>query len=126
MILVDRLKIHQLIEKFHNAGNITRKELKEFYDMYNPELKETTFRWMLYELKKMKIITAKDRGLYSVAFNNQTFINTNETLIKKEYQPVISMKLQQLYDILRNQFPYLTICIWETSWINEFMVHQPG
>lgn len=126
MILVDRLKIHQLIEKFHNAVNITRKELKEFYDMYNPELKETTFRWMLYELKKMKIITAKDRGLYSVAFNNQTFINTNETLIKKEYQPVISMKLQQLYDILRNQFPYLTICIWETSWINEFMVHQPG
>lgn len=27
---------------------------------------------------------------------------------------------------LKKEYPYLNICIWNTSSLNEFMVHQPG
>lgn len=31
-----------------------------------------------------------------------------------------------MYGKLHKQFPYLQICIWNTSLLNELMVHQPG
>ena len=127
IILVDRLRIKQLIAKFSKVKSISRNELKEFYEMYDPELKETTFRWMIYDLKKQKIMVAIDRGLYSLVLNNNsTYFNSNIMLVKKEYKPLVSKNLGKLYSVLKKQFPFLNICIWETSWLNEFMLHQPG
>lgn len=126
--LVDRLKINQLMDVFCYGKNITREELKKFYRKFNPELKETTFRWMLYELKKKEVIIAKDRGLYSLSkCNNKASNNKKATVLNNgEYRPAISKKLQEIYDKVKEQFPFLNLCIWETSWLNEFMVHQPG
>lgn len=126
--MTDRLKINQLMETFFYGKNITRKELKEFYKKFNSELKETTFRWMLYELKKKEVITALDRGLYSlIDCRNEVYNNKNvPTLKNDEYWPIIPTKLQEMYDKVKEQFPFLKLCIWETSWLNEFMVYQPG
>jgi hypothetical protein len=44
----------------------------------------------------------------------------------KNYVPEVSTKLKTLYGKLKRQFPYLKMCLWNTSVINEFMVHQPG
>lgn len=92
--------------------------------MYESELKETTFRWMVYDLKKQKIITSIDRGVYSLT--NQTYSNSNTKLKKMKYQPSASKNLEKIYKALKRQFPFLDICVWETSWLNEFMLHQPG
>jgi len=124
IVLADRLRIKQLIEKFNNVESFSRKELKEFYEKYNSELKETTFRWMIYDLKKQKIIVSIDRGVYSLV--NQTYSNSNTTLEKKKYKPSVSKNLEKLYKELKKQFPFLDICVWETSWLNEFMLHQLG
>lgn len=124
IILVDRLRVKQLTAKFSNVKSFSRKELKAFYEMYDPKLKETTFRWMIYDLKKQKIIASIDRGLYSLV--NQTYFNSNTMLGKKKYKPPVSKNLEKLYKRLKKQFPFLDICVWETSWLNEFMLHQPG
>ena len=123
IVLTDRLKVEQVKEAFYFRKVIKRNELKEFYLKFYPELKETTFRWMLYDLKKKKVISALDRGIFTLydCLDNNTIIIKN-----KIYQPAISQKLEDVYSRLRKQFPYLDACVWETSWLNEFMVHQPG
>lgn len=40
--------------------------------------------------------------------------------------PEISTKLKSVHSKLKREFPYLEICIWNTSSLNEFMIHQPG
>jgi len=44
----------------------------------------------------------------------------------KIYVPEISLKMKSVYNKLKKQFPYLNICIWRTSVLNEFMLHQPA
>ncbi len=44
----------------------------------------------------------------------------------KFFTPELSEKLKTINSILKNEYPYLKTCIWNTSAFNEFMVHQPG
>ena len=62
----DRLRIHDLRKHFEDKQYFTRYELKEFYTRFNPNLKETTFRWMLYELKDFGVIQSPSRGIYAL------------------------------------------------------------
>ena len=31
-----------------------------------------------------------------------------------------------LYNAIKRKYPFIELCIWDTRWINEFMLHQPG
>ncbi len=42
------------------------------------------------------------------------------------YLPELPSKIYSLNKKLKRQFPFLTFCIWDTSVLNEFMIHQPG
>lgn len=44
----------------------------------------------------------------------------------KVYTPETSEKIVSLYQIIQEEFPFIDLCIWHTSAINEFMLHQPG
>jgi hypothetical protein len=44
----------------------------------------------------------------------------------KNFVPEISSKMMAINAKLKNKFPFLKICIWNTSALNEFMLHQPG
>lgn len=44
----------------------------------------------------------------------------------KIYTPELSSGIKSIQSKLIKQFPYLTVCIWSTSLLNEFMIHQPG
>lgn len=44
----------------------------------------------------------------------------------RNYFPDITPKIKKIYNKVKNEFPYLNICIWNTSVINEFMLHQPN
>jgi hypothetical protein len=44
---------------------------------------------------------------------------------EKNYIPEISDKLKSIFEKMRDDFPYLDICVWNTSVLNEFTVHQP-
>jgi len=103
----------QLVKYFANQPYITREELYSFYEKYDPELKETTFRWRIYDLKKKGIIKQVKRGVYAISF-------------KPKYTPLISDQLTKLTKIVAKEYDDINYCIWSTEWLNDFTQHQLG
>ncbi len=48
------------------------------------------------------------------------------TGVGKNYIPEITSKIKSIHIKLKKEFPYLKNCIWDTSVLNEFMLHQIG
>lgn len=44
---------------------------------------------------------------------------------ERNYLPEISPKMKSIYSKVKREFPYTDVCIWNTSSLNEFMIHQP-
>lgn len=44
----------------------------------------------------------------------------------KIYFPEISSKMKSIYSKIKVEFPYINLCIFNTSSLNEFMLHQPS
>ncbi len=61
----------------------------------------------------MGILKRKGRGLFCLGKGIR-------------YQPEVSIKLKSIYKKIQKEFPFLKVCIWNTSVLNEFMIHQPG
>lgn len=43
----------------------------------------------------------------------------------RKYLPHISPQLKSIYNKVKTEFPYTNLCLWHTSALNEFMIHQP-
>lgn len=76
-------------------------------------MKSTTVNWRVYALVQSGILSRIGRGKF-VLGKGRIFI------------PEISPKIKTLSRDLQKQFPYLQICVWNTSVLNELMLHQPG
>ena len=88
-------------------------DLMEFYRTFEPEVKKTTVNWRIYNLVQEGIMNRVGRGKFSLG-NSDAYI------------PDISNKLKSVYKKMKSDFPFLTVCLWSTSVLNEFMLHQPG
>jgi hypothetical protein len=42
----------------------------------------------------------------------------------KTYVPEISLATKNIFKKLKTEFPYANLCMWDTSILNEFMLHQ--
>lgn len=132
-ILRDRLKLNELRNYFKFQKSVERNELKNFYHQYyNNNLKDTTFRWIIYDLKTNGIINNVGKGTYEFV-NEEPNLNgydeifyLNQKKCHIQFRPYISESVKKIHDELRHDFPYLKFCIWQTKLLNEFMLHQPG
>jgi len=106
-----KLKIDEVIKSFGNKP-FTRDELYRFYLVKEPKLKEMTFRGRVHRLKNENIIYSLKRGLYTAKRKNN-------------FIPPIDKQLKNLYKKINAQLPYSEISIWDTSGLNDYMVHQP-
>uniref|UniRef100_UPI004047B964 DUF6577 family protein n=2 Tax=Roseivirga sp. TaxID=1964215 RepID=UPI004047B964 len=102
---------NRLIEEFKDREYFTREDLFEFYRYFEPDLKEGTFGWRIYDLKAKSIIRPLKRGLYVISY-------------KPKYKPEISPELIKLAKRITDKFEDAKHCIWETEWLNEFSQHQ--
>lgn len=102
---------NRLIEEFKDRESFSRDELLEFFKYYEPDLKNGTFGWRIYDLKNKNIIMPLMRGLYTISF-------------KPKYKPEVSQDLLKLIGKINDKFEDAKCCIWETSWLNEFSQHQ--
>ncbi|NJM53397.1 MAG: hypothetical protein HC846_08390 [Blastocatellia bacterium] len=78
----------QLQDKFEKRGVFSRAELFEFYSEFEPDLKEGTFGWRIYDLKQKNIIKSVGKGIYTLSD-------------KAEYSPLLnklSKKNRQIAD----------------------------
>lgn len=77
-----------------------------------PNWADNTINMYLSKLKKEGIINTPSRGIYELATFNY-------------FQPKISSDLIKIFNKIKKEFPFITFCIWESSWLNDFMRHQP-
>ncbi len=81
----------QLIGRFEKDKTFSRVDLYDFYLEYEPELKDGTFGWRIYDLKKKDIIKSVGKGIYSLCD-------------KPQYQPVLSEPAKKIAKLLAKNF----------------------
>ncbi|MBK8555962.1 MAG: hypothetical protein IPL65_09430 [Lewinellaceae bacterium] len=106
-----RIIANKLVDAFKDREYFTREDLFEFYRSFEPDLKEGTFGWRIYDLKAKNIIRPLKRGLYVISY-------------KPKYKPETSPELIKLAKRITDKFEDTKHCIWETEWLNEFSQHQ--
>ena len=102
---------NKLIEAFKERGSFDRDELFQFYLDFEPDLKESTFSWRIYDLKKKDIIKTIGRGVYVISY-------------KPKYKPVLSENVLKIVRKTNERFEEIQYAIWENQWLNEFTQHQ--
>ena len=105
--------IEQLKLKFKDQESFSREALYDFYLGFKPDLKETTFRWRIHNLKEKNLIRPISRNEFTLAY-------------RPNYKPSIEDTERRLSLIIDKEFKTLKKAIWSTRIISEFMLHQPG
>ncbi|MBI2269284.1 MAG: hypothetical protein HYU69_02895 [Bacteroidetes bacterium] len=102
-----------LREAFGSKKFFSRQELYDLYKKSEPELNESTFGIRVHRLKEQNIIRVLRTGIYSLSQ-------------KHTYLPPVEERLEKIYREITAKYPYLNLCVWNTRWMNDFMIHQAG
>ena len=111
-VMANKEIIKHLKEHFNGKVYFTRKEIFDFYNEIE-QLKETTFRWRLFNLKENKIIRSLTNDVFTFD-------------LLPQYYPQVSNENKELVNLLLAQFRDVNLSIWSTQVLNEFMLHLPG
>lgn len=98
-------------ERFKARKSFTRQELYSFYQEYEPDLKEATFGWRIFDLCQKGIISSVGKGIYTLSS-------------KREYRPNLNAKTRSIVRLFLRKLSGSNYCISDTSWLNEFSIHQ--
>jgi len=109
----DKLWTHEIIEIFKEEPQISSAELRNFYKLREPDLKDSTINWRIWWLKENGVISSIKKGMYVLREN-------------KEHSPTVSRQVKRISNQIKKNFPYTNYSIWDTEWLNEYMIHQPG
>lgn len=111
-IATKKLNIEKLKEHFRNRTVFDIKDLFAFYQQHEKEVKQTTVNWRIYALVQMGILQRIGRGKFSLGES-------------RKFLPEVTPKIKRIYNKVKKEFPYLDICIWNSSTLSTFMLHQP-
>jgi len=111
--MAETFYIEELENRFRDQKMVSIDELYQFYKEKDPNLPRSTLRWRIYELNNKGILSRLKRGVYKLGSD------------VREWKPEISKELNTIASKLRNEFPYLTFCIWSTRWLLNFTQHLP-
>lgn len=106
------LHIDELRDHFSTMDHFQTSDLMEFYRNFEESPKKSTINWRVYSLVNKGVLKRIGRGVFRLG-ESQSFT------------PVISQELKTLYKRVKNEFPYIEFCVWNTSLLNKFMLHQP-
>jgi hypothetical protein len=112
-IATKKLHIEELTKEFKDVKSLNTNDIVKFYRIYETNIKINTINWRIYALVQMGVLSRIGRGKFSLGSS-------------KIFKPEINSKLKAINSMLKKEYPYLEICLWNTSSFNEFMVHQPG
>lgn len=97
---------------FRESEKLSKKMLVKSIKKDFPAWSDNTINMYLSKLKKEGIVNAPSRGIYEMESNIP-------------FQPNISNSLKRIFNKVKREFPYISFCIWDTVWLNDFMRHQP-
>lgn len=100
-------------EAIGKIGSISKEYLADILKKLHPEItNEKTLAWRIHDLKQKGVITHVARGWYAVSD-------------KKSFEPTFSDQARSIWNNLDGVLagdPKL--CLTETSWLNEWSLHQ--
>ena len=108
--MAENFIIEQLKEKFKEEKFFSRESLLAFYRQFDSNLKDSTFRWRIHQLRAKNIITPVSNVLFT--------LNS-----KPDFKPNIGEFQKKLANKIEKQFPGLKYTIWSTKSIQEFLLH---
>lgn len=111
IIAKDKLHIERIRRKFQSELTFSSAELMEFYQTLEPTVKKNTVNWRIYSLVQEGVLSRVGRGNFSLGKG-------------RAFNPEISKGQTSIFKKMKSNFPFLTVCIWSTSVVNEFMLHQ--
>lgn len=88
----------------------TTSDIVEFYSKYESDIPRKTVNWRVYELVIQGVLERVGQGKFRLGHS-------------KMYSPEISTRMFKLNKSIKDRFPYISFCIWQQSWINEFSQH---
>ena len=98
----------RLMEHFSPKDIFSRDDLFAFFRALEPDLKESTFTWRIFDLKKRHRIRDVGKGVYTIE---------QKQLFKPEADEVIN----KIGSFLENSFNHHSYNVWSTNWLNEFI-----
>ena len=97
---------------FTDVNVFRTKDITAFYRSFDPELNKSTINWRVHQLVQKGILERIGRGTFKLGQ-------------KKSFVPSIDTVEQSIAKLIHAKFPYADYCVWNTSVINQFMVHRP-
>ena len=109
---MDKIVENKVKRYFDNKNMLSKKDLMELLKNDFPDWSENTINAYLYTLKKRGVIDNISRGIYT-AGKIQLF------------NPQVNGQLKKIAGRIHKGFPFVDYCVWNSSWLNDFMRHQP-
>ena len=110
-ILAEALEKH-ISRYFKGIQKLSKQRLVDLIKKDFPDWSDNTINMYLSKLKKEGIINSPSRGIYELDSHTP-------------FQPNISTTLKRIFNKIKKEFPYITFCVWDSVWLNDFMRHQP-
>ena len=101
----------RLTEHFAAREAFSREELFAFLRTLDPDLKESTLAWRIFDLKKRHRIKDVGKGIYTVEQ-------------KQSFKPEADEVINKIGSFLDNSFNHHNYNIWTTVWLNELVELQ--
>jgi len=98
---------------FKSKGVFETQDIVAFYEQTEKDIKPTTVNWRIYTLVQSGVFQRIGKGKFTLGEG-------------KTYVPEISTSTKNIFKKLKAEFPYANLCVWSTSVLNEFMLHQPN
>ena len=96
---------------FHLHKEATRKDLTDYISQIEPEFTPSTISTYITRMVNNGIIFRNGRGNYTYKE-------------KRDYSPLVNQRLKLITNKIKQEFPLLSFCVWDSNWLNEFMRHQ--
>ena len=113
IIAINKLHTDQLERHFKSKAVFETQDIVAFYKQTESGIKPTTVNWRIYALVQAGVLQRIGRGKFTLGEG-------------KNYVPEISQTTKNIFKKLKAEFPYTNLCVWSTSVLNEFMLHQPN
>ena len=111
--MTDKLHIDRIKNHFKSKAVFETKDIVDFYEQFEKDIKPTTVNWRVYTLVQEGVLQRIGRGKFRLGEG-------------RKYIPEISSLTKSIFKKLKAEFPYAKFCVWNTSVLNEFMQHQPN
>lgn len=110
-ILTGTLEKH-ISRYFQGSERLSKQRLVGSIKKDFPDWSDNTINMYLSKLKKEGNISSPSRGIYELDSNSS-------------FHPKISSEVKKIFNKIKLEFPYITFCVWDSVWLNDFMHHQP-